>query len=80
MALVQIAQELSKDDPFGKNNEIVKAIRTMINDLKEGPGPNNDLLKILHNINNDLNCGPGPNNDAIKFLQSLGIKISVSGC
>lgn len=46
MALAQIAVELGKDDPFGKNNDLVKAINTMLNDLKHGPGPNNDLLKI----------------------------------
>src|SRR5438105_4045319 len=43
MALAQIAVELGKDDPFGKNNDLVKAINTMLNDLKQGPGPNNDL-------------------------------------
>src|SRR5262245_44263828 len=38
--LAQIAKELSKDDPFGKNNEIVKAITTIVNDIKRGgPGP-----------------------------------------
>jgi hypothetical protein len=80
LALAQVAEELSKKEPFGKNNEIVKAINTMINDVKNGAGPNNDLVKILHNINSDLTCGPGPNNDVIKFLDGLGIKISVKGC
>jgi hypothetical protein len=80
MALAQIAVELGKDDPFGKNNDLVKAINTMLNDLKHGPGPNNDLLKILNNINNDLRCGPGPSNDVIKFLNQIGIKVSVKGC
>jgi hypothetical protein len=80
MALAQIAVELGKDDPFGKNNDLVKAINTMLNDLKHGPGPNNDLLKILTNINNDLRCGPGPSNDVIKFLNQIGIKITVTGC
>ena len=80
MALAQVAQELSKDDPFGKNNEIVKSITTMINDIQHGAGPNNDLIKILKNINSDLTCGPGPNNNVIKFLNSLGIKIVVTGC
>ncbi|WP_338834460.1 hypothetical protein [Bradyrhizobium septentrionale] len=80
MALAQIAVELGKDDPFGKNNDLVKAINTMLNDLKHGPGPNNDLLKILTNINNDLRCGPGPSNDVVKFLNQIGIKITVTGC
>ncbi|MCP9230584.1 hypothetical protein NMG46_10040 [Mesorhizobium sp. LMG 17147] len=80
LGLAQIAKELSKDKPFGPNNEIVKAVTTMINDLKNGPGPNNDLVKILKNAGNDLSCGPGPNNDVIKFLNGLGIKIVAKGC
>jgi hypothetical protein len=80
IALAQIAKELSKDDPFGENNEIVKAVTTMVNDLKHGPGPNNDAVTIFNNMGNDLKCGPGPNNDVIQFLKSLGVKLKVTGC
>jgi hypothetical protein len=80
MALSQIAKELEKDDPFGENNDLVKAIKTIVSDLRNGVGPNNDLFKALKNIGNDLNCGPGPNNDIIKFLNGLGLKIVVTGC
>jgi len=79
IALAQIATELSKDKPFGPDNDLVKAINTMIHDLTKGPGPNNELLKILHNIGSDLKCGPGPNNDVVKFLASLGIHVSTTG-
>jgi hypothetical protein len=80
VALAQLANELSKEKPFGKNNELVKGITNMINDLKNGPGPGNDAVKIFNNIGNDLKCGPGPNNEVIKLLNGLGIKISVTGC
>lgn len=80
IGLAQIAKELSKDEPFGKNNDLVKAINTILNDIKNGAGPNNDLLKLFKNAGNDLRCGPGPNNDIIRFLNGLGMKITVTGC
>lgn len=80
IALAQLATELSKDDPFGKNNEIVKTLRNMVSDLTHGLGENNDLRKALTNIQSDLTCGPGPNNDIVKFLATLGIKISTHEC
>lgn len=80
IGLAEVAKELSKDDPFGKNNEIVKAVKTMVNDLTHGTGPNNDLVKIFNNAGKDLRCGPGPSNDIVKFLGDLGIKIQTHSC
>ena len=79
IALAQLATELSKEKPFGPNNDLVKSIRNMISDLKDGMGENNDLVKTLKNINSDLRCGPGPNNEVVKFLSALGIKVGTGG-
>ncbi len=63
--------ELKKKEPFGPNNEIVKALNTIIADLKNGAGPNNDIVNGIQNLISDLKNGPGPNNDIIKALKSI---------
>jgi hypothetical protein len=78
IGLAQLATELNKKEPFGPNNDLVKSIKNMINDLTHGPGANNDALKVLHNIGSDLRCGPGPNNDVVKFLAGLGIHVGTT--
>ena len=75
IALDSLAKELNKKEPFGPNNEIVKALRTIQNDLLHGLGPNNDAVKVINNAWSDLTKGPGPNNDIRKALESIGIKL-----
>lgn len=58
IGLAQLADELSKKEPFGPNNDLVKNIKNMISDITRGPGPNNDIVRALNNISSDLRCGP----------------------
>src|SRR5438552_13578337 len=74
IAIDSLATELGKKEPFGPNNEIVKALRTAQNDIVNGAGSNNDIVKALRNSWSDLTTGMGPNNDIRKALEGLGIK------
>jgi hypothetical protein len=55
---------------IGGNGEIVKALRNIVSDLTNGPGPSNDLVgsdgavvTTLENAGKDLTQGPGHNNE-----------------
>ncbi|MCB8878399.1 S24/S26 family peptidase [Acidisoma silvae] len=80
LGLAQLATELSKDKPFGKNNDIVKNINFMIHDLIKSPGKNNDIVKAFNNAGKDIRCGPGPNNDIVQALAKFGIHVATSNC
>lgn len=75
IALESLATELSKKEPFGANNEIVKTLRNAQRDLTQGRGDNNDIVKVLRNAWSDLSKGLGSNNDLRKALEALGIKV-----
>jgi hypothetical protein len=74
IALSLLAEELSKKEPFGPNNEIRKALETVIHDATKGLGPNNDIRRALENAWNDLTKGLGENNDLRKALERIGIR------
>lgn len=75
IALESLIKELSKEKPFGPNNEIAKILRNAQKDIKDGPGDSNEIVKILRNAWSDITKGPGPNNEIRKFFESLGIRI-----
>ena len=74
IALDSLITELQKKEPFGENNEIVKALRTAQNDLLNGVGPTNDIVKTLQNAWDDITKGMGPTNDIRKALEQIGFK------
>ncbi|AJA59727.1 MULTISPECIES: hypothetical protein [Bradyrhizobium] len=74
IALESLATELGKKEPFGPNNEIVKALKTAQHDLTHGLGDNNEIVKALRNAWSDITEGPGPNNEIRKALEKIGIK------
>jgi hypothetical protein len=58
------------DMEIGGNGEIVKALRNILSDLQNGPGPSNDLVgsegfvaKTVGNAVKDVTQGPGHNNE-----------------
>lgn len=75
IALDSLVKELSADEPFGPNNEIVKALKTAQSDLLSGVGENNDIKKALENAWKDITSGLGENNDIRVALERIGIKI-----
>lgn len=72
-----LGDEINKGEKgFGPNGAVIKAVDTVLGDLKRGQlGPNNDLVKAFEIIKNDLTKGPGKNNDIVKFFQGIGIVI-----
>jgi hypothetical protein len=71
MVLSKLAEEANKDEPFGPNNELRKALTNIGADLKKGPGPNNDIVKAINNIVSDLRNGPTRSNDILRALRVL---------
>jgi len=72
-----LADEFNKGDKgFGPNGAILKAVNTVLGDLRRGGlGKNNELVKAFETMKHDLTKGPGPNNDVIKLLQQIGVKL-----
>ena len=72
-----VVDELNKGKKgFGPNGEIMKAVNTVLGDLRRGGlGENNDLVKAWETIKNDVLKGPGPNNDIVKALRSINVKL-----
>lgn len=72
-----VVDELNKGKKgFGPNGEIMKAVNTVLGDLRRGGlGENNDLIKAWETIKNDVLKGPGPNNDIVKALRRMNIKL-----
>ncbi|QRY69121.1 hypothetical protein JVX98_12900 [Ensifer sp. PDNC004] len=71
-----VIDELNKGkEGFGPNGELVKAVNTVLGDLKRGGlGPNNDLVKAFETAKSDIINGPGENNDIVKFFKGINIK------
>lgn len=74
IALDSLVNELNKKEPFGPNNEIVKAIKDAQKAILNGDVKNNDIVKALASAWSDLTNGLGPNNDIRKALEAIGIK------
>lgn len=55
---------------FGPNNDIIKTVNNVNNDLQHGLGPNNDIRRNFENVQHDLQHGPGPNNDVRRNLSN----------
>lgn len=72
-----VVDELNKGKKgFGPNGEIVKAVNTVLGDLRRGGlGENNDLVKAWETIKGDVLNGPGPNNDIVKALRRMNVKL-----
>lgn len=77
LALDALVTELNKDEPFGENNEITKAIRTVQNDLINGTSSSNDIGSALNTMWNDIVNGIGPNNDILRLINSINIHIEI---
>jgi hypothetical protein len=61
---------------FGPNGAVIKAINTVLRDLRYGGlGPNNDLVKAWESMRRDVLAGPGKNNDVIQALGRVGVKM-----
>lgn len=62
---------------FGPNGAVLKAINTVLGDLRNGGlGPNNDLVKAWETMRNDVINGPGENNDIIQALRRMNVKLN----
>lgn len=61
----ELVKLLNGQDAFGPNGEVVRAARTVWNDITKGPGPNNEFVRAGRTIANDLTHGPGENNDIV---------------
>jgi hypothetical protein len=72
-----IGDEINKGkDGFGPNGVVIKAVNTVLGDLRRGGlGPNNDLVKAWETMRNDILHGMGKNNDILKLLNSMKIKL-----
>lgn len=60
------------DIEIGPNGELMKALRNVVHDVTQGPGPSNDLVGSdgalatkLKDAAKDLTQGPGPTNDVV---------------
>jgi hypothetical protein len=71
-----LGEELNKGDKgFGPNGAVVKAVNTVLNDLRNGGlGENNEIVRAFETMRNDLTKGPGKNNDVLKALAGFGVK------
>jgi hypothetical protein len=71
-----LTDELNKGDKsFGPNGAVVKAVNTVLNDLRTGGlGENNDLVRAFESIRDDLMQGLGKNNAVIRALSQIGVK------
>ena len=72
-----VVDELNKGKKgFGPNGEIIKAVNTVLADLRRGGlGENNDLVKAWETIRGDVLNGPGPTNDIVKALRRMNVKL-----
>ncbi|MGZ3766704.1 MAG: hypothetical protein ACXVA2_18715 [Mucilaginibacter sp.] len=62
---------IGKDGCFGPNNEIVKALRSVGQQLNSSLGENNSIAMTWNNSVTDISEGPGPNNDIARTLSNV---------
>lgn len=79
--IVQYLRQLGVDTDslLNRNGEVIRAFNTVINDLRDGPGPNNDAVRFLNRIGRELEkAGPAGEeikNRANEYMKRIGVGV-----